>query len=132
MIAPGNSRFSGLRAFEVWACNSTKADCSTDAGYKLAFTSDGNAFPGDAPRPVAPALIMRDFKIPKTTATHLRLRVLTSQCTGGPAYQGEQDAEPTNLTDCGSNVSTSTAASSRRFVRVAEFEAFGANASTSG
>ena len=132
MIAPGNSRFSGLRAFEVWACNSTKADCSTDAGYKLAFTSDGNAFPGDAPRPVSPALIMRDFKIPKTTATHLRLRVLTSQCTGGPAYQGEQDAEPTNLTDCGSNVSTSTAASSRRFVRVAEFEAFGANASTSG
>jgi len=90
----------------------------------MVYSSAGNAFPGDAPRPIVPQLILRDFAIPKTMATHLRLRVAASQCTGNQAYQGDQDAEPTNNADCDSNVSTSTAASSRRFVRVAEIQAF--------
>jgi extracellular elastinolytic metalloproteinase len=125
MIAPGQSRFSGLRSFELWTCNAAAgADCSTDAGFTKVFTSTGNAFPGDAPRPIGPQLILRDFKVPRTRATHLRLRVLTSQCTGGPAYQGEQDADPAATTDCDSNVPDSTAASSRRFVRTAEIQAF--------
>jgi hypothetical protein len=123
-IGPGQSRFSGLRSFELWACNSKEANCSTDAGYTKVYTSAPDAFPGDAPRPIAPELILRDFEVSKFKATSLRLRVLTSQCTGGPAYQGEQDADPANATDCDSNVSTSTAASSRRFVRIAEIEAF--------
>jgi hypothetical protein len=50
--------------------------------------------------------------------------VLANQCTGGPAYQGEQDADPSSTTDCDTNVSASTAASSRRFVRTAEIQAF--------
>jgi hypothetical protein len=125
MIAPGQSRFSGLRAFELWACNAAAgADCSTDAGFHKVYTSAANAFPGDAPRPVGPQLILRNFEVSKFKATHLRLRVLTSQCTGGPGYQGEQDADPANATDCDSNVSSSTAASSRRFVRTAEIQAF--------
>jgi extracellular elastinolytic metalloproteinase len=33
-------------------------------------------------------------------ATHVRLRVLTNQCTGTPAYQGDQDDDPLNVTDC--------------------------------
>jgi hypothetical protein len=28
------------------------------------------------------------------------LVVLDNQCTGGPAYAGEQDADPLNVTDC--------------------------------
>jgi extracellular elastinolytic metalloproteinase len=125
MIAPGQSRFAALRSFELWACNAAAgANCSTDAGYTNVYTSAGDAFPGDAPRPIGPQLILRDFSIPKTMATHLRLRVAASQCTGNQAYQGDQDAEPTNNADCDSNVSTSTAASSRRFVRVAEIQAF--------
>ena len=32
MLAAQNSRFSALRQFEVWACNSTVADCATHAG----------------------------------------------------------------------------------------------------
>ena len=125
MIAPGQSRFAALRSFELWACNAAAgANCSTDAGYAKVYTSAGDAFPGDAPRPIAPQLILRDFTIPKTMATHLRLRVAANQCTGNQAYQGDQDAEPTNNADCDSNVSTSTAASSRRFVRVAEIQAF--------
>ena len=122
MIAPGQSRFAALRSFELWACNAAAgADCTTAAGYTKVYTSAGNAFPGDAPRPNGPHLILRDFEVPRFRATHLRLRVLTSQCTGGPAYQGEQDADPSATTDCDTNVS---AASTRRFVRVAEIQAF--------
>ena len=122
MIAPGNSRFAALRSFELWACNAAAgANCSTAAGYTKVYTSAGDAFPGDAPRPVAPQLIMRDFTIRKTKATHLRLVVLSSQCTGGPAYQGEQDVDPSATTDCDTNVASN---STRRFVRVAEIQAF--------
>jgi extracellular elastinolytic metalloproteinase len=125
MIAPGQSRFAALRSFELWACNAAAgADCSTDAGFTKVYTSAGDAFPGDAPRPNGPHLILRDFKVPKFTATHLRLRVLANQCTGGPAYQGEQDLDPAATTDCDTNVS---AVSTRRFVRVAEIQAFSAD-----
>jgi extracellular elastinolytic metalloproteinase len=57
---------------------------------------------------------------PPVRATHLRLVVRSSQCTGGPAYEGEQDADPFNATDCKSAGPAST-----RFVRVAELQAFG-------
>ena len=43
---------------------------------------------------------MRSFVVPSTQATHVRLRVLTNQCTGGPTYQGDQDDDPLNITDC--------------------------------
>ena len=66
-------------------------------------------------------MILREFDIPNTKATHLRLVAVTSQCTGGPAFQGEQDADPTFTTDCDSNVA---AGASRSFVRAAEFQAF--------
>jgi extracellular elastinolytic metalloproteinase len=44
--------------------------------------------------------------------------VLSNQCTGGPDFQGDQDNDPTNDSDC---VSGSTSGES---VRVAELEAF--------
>ena len=37
---------------------------------------------------------MRSFAVPETRATHVRLRVLTNQCTGQPAYQGDLDDDP--------------------------------------
>ena len=43
---------------------------------------------------------MRSFTVPKTKATFVRLRVLTNQCTGTPDYQGDQDDDPLNVTDC--------------------------------
>jgi hypothetical protein len=43
---------------------------------------------------------VRSFTVPTTRATHVRLRVLSNQCTGGPAYQGDQDDDPVNVTDC--------------------------------
>src|SRR5262249_28715526 len=69
-------------------------------------------------RAVAPELTIRSFDIPETTATHLRLEVLTSQCTGAPDYAGEQDADPRANTDC------ATASPQAGNVRVAEFQAF--------
>jgi extracellular elastinolytic metalloproteinase len=115
------NRFTALRQFEVWACNSDNANCSTSAGFSRVYTSPADAFPGDAPRPVSPHMILREFDIPNVRATHLRLVAKTSQCTGGPAYQGEQDQDPRATTDCDSNT---TASSSRSFVRAAEFQAF--------
>jgi extracellular elastinolytic metalloproteinase len=115
------NRFTALRQFEVWACNSDNANCSTSAGFSRVYTSRADAFPGDAPRPVAPHMILREFDIPNTRATHLRLVAKTSQCTGGPAFQGEQDADPRATTDCDTNVPVG---SSRSFVRASEFQAF--------
>jgi hypothetical protein len=60
---------------------------------------------------------MRSFEIPQTPATHLRLRMVTNQCTGGPDFQGEQDNDPRSTTDC-----PAALANSGR-IGVAEFQA---------
>jgi extracellular elastinolytic metalloproteinase len=122
MLRAGQNRFTALRQFEVWACRSDRADCATDGAYTKVYTSVGDAFPGNPPRPVSPHLILRSFDIPGTHATHLRFVVKTSQCTGGPQFQGEQDADPSTNTDCDTNVPANDA---RSFVRAAEFQAFG-------
>jgi extracellular elastinolytic metalloproteinase len=114
------NRFTAVRQFEIWACNAEVADCSQDAAYQRAFASGADAFPADAPRPVAPMLLLRSFAFAAVRATHLRLVVRSSQCTDGPAYQDEQDADPFNATDCNAAGPETT-----RFVRVAELQAFG-------
>lgn len=38
--------------------------------------------------------------MPETRATHVQIRVLSNQCTGQATFQGEQDADPLNGTDC--------------------------------
>jgi hypothetical protein len=117
---PGTQgRVSALRQFRVLACAATPAnDCADAADFSLVYTSPADAFPSVAPRPRAPELIIRGFDIPDTRATHLRLEVVTNQCTGAPEYAGEQDADPRANTDC------STASAQARNVRVAEFQAF--------
>jgi extracellular elastinolytic metalloproteinase len=120
----GQNRLSALRQFEIWACEAKGAvDCAQDAQFTRILTSPADAFPAGVPRPRAPELIMRSFDVPQTKATHVRLRVLTNQCTGGPAYQGDQDDDPANSTDCdettlpGFNVNASR-------VRAAELQVF--------
>jgi extracellular elastinolytic metalloproteinase len=51
----------------------------------------------------------------------VRIVVRSRQCTDGPAYQGEQDADPFNATDC-----NTAGPDPPKFVRVAELQAFGA------
>jgi extracellular elastinolytic metalloproteinase len=121
------SRFTALRQFEIWTCNDQAADCSQDDSYQRAYASAADAFPADAPRPVAPMLLLRNFTFSQVRATHLRIVARNSQCTGGPAYQGEQDADPFNATDCNAAGPATT-----RYVRVAEVQAFAGNSVAQG
>jgi hypothetical protein len=114
------NRFTALRRFSIRACDATVADCSVNAGFHTVYTSPSDFFPADAPRPFAPALLLREATFPAVQATHLTIRVLDSQCTGGPAYQGEQDKDPFKATDCNSAGPDAT-----RYVRIAELQAFG-------
>jgi hypothetical protein len=114
-----NRELLGATEFRVLACAVTGAvDCADAADFSPVFTSPADAFPSVAPRPCAPELILRTFDIPDTRATHLRLEVVTNQCTGAPEYAGEQDADPRANTDC------TTASSQALIVRAAEFQAF--------
>ena len=120
----GQSRFSALRQFQVWTCEAKgSVDCSQDSQFRLIFTSAADAFPSGTPRPRAPELIMRSFDVPQTKATHVRLRVLTNQCTGGPAYQGDQDDDPGNSTDCDETTLPGFNVNATR-VRAAELQVF--------
>jgi hypothetical protein len=114
------NRFTAARQFEIWTCNARVSDCAQDGSYQRAFASGSDAFPSDAPRPVAPSLLLRSFTFSAVQATHVRIVVRSSQCTDGPAFQGEQDADPFNATDCNSAGPAAT-----RFVRVAELQAYG-------
>lgn len=91
-------RFTGIRKFEILACRN--GTCLLPTDFTVVYTSPDDAFPAQAPRPVQPQLIMRKFDIPPTMATHLKLRVLTTQCTGNAAFLGEQDNDIQNNTDC--------------------------------
>ena len=110
------ARFTALRRFAVEVC--TTGCSAANATWKRIYTSPADAFPAVAPRPVAPNLTLRSFDVPDTTASAVRLVALENQCTGTPAYAGEQDNDPVNDTDCkaGSDADLS--------VRAAELEVF--------
>lgn len=86
-------RFSGVRQFEIRTCNGPCLSPLTDFDT-VAYTSPDDAFPGDRPRPVQPQLNMRTFSFDPVIATHVQLRVLTSQCTGFAGFAGDQDNDP--------------------------------------
>ncbi|MEW9548204.1 M36 family metallopeptidase [Nonomuraea sp. NPDC050783] len=111
----GQNRFSALRSFEVLAC---AANCADPASFTRIYTSPQDAFATTLPRPRGADLLIRSFTVRPTSATHLMLRAVTTQCTGNPLYAGEQDADPTSSTDC------ATASPQREQVRAAEFQAF--------
>jgi extracellular elastinolytic metalloproteinase len=101
------------------ACQATGAvTCTNASDFHAVYTSPADAFPSIKPRPRAPELIIQSFDIPRTQATHLRIEVLTNQCTGAADFAGEQDNDPRAATDC------STASVQALNVRIAEFEAF--------
>ncbi len=117
--AGGQARVSALRQFRILACEAKDAvTCSNAADFHTVFTSAPDAFPSIAPRPRAPELEIKSFVIPNTRATHLRIEVMTNQCTGTPAYAGDQDDDPLNVTDCAAGSTQDDN------VRIAEFQAF--------
>ncbi len=120
------SRFTAVRRFAIEVCvQSAGRDCSSTApsgagaAYQRIYTSPAGAFPGSAPRPLAPQLLLRGFDVPDRQATHVRLVVLQNQCTGAGAYAGEQDDDPLNATDCAS------ASDRDELVHAAELQVFG-------
>jgi extracellular elastinolytic metalloproteinase len=116
---PAQSRFSALRQFRILTCTATgSVECSETADFTEVFTSAADAFPSVQPRPRAPDQILRSFDIPPTEATHVRLVVVTNQCTGGPDFQGDQDDDPRNITDC------SAGSTQDLNVRAAELQVF--------
>ena len=118
-LAPGQNRFSALRSFQILACDANGGgDCADAADFAAVFSSPADAFPSVAPRPRAPDLIMRSFVVPRTRATHVRLRVVANQCTGGPDFAGEQDQDPRAATDC------AKASPQALSVRAAELQVF--------
>jgi hypothetical protein len=95
-LQPGQNRFTALRAFEVYACTgpASNLDC------RRIVRSQNDAFPSVNPRPRAPELILRTWHAPRTRATHVMFVVVDNQCTGQESFQGEQDNDPLNHTDC--------------------------------
>jgi hypothetical protein len=119
-VSASTGRMDAVRAFEVLTCDATRgADCATDAGYQVAYTSPADAFPASRFRPKKPQVIMKSFDVRPTQATHVRFRVLSNQCTGNPFYAGEQDNDPRSATDCASSSLLPT-----RSVVVTDFQVF--------
>ena len=119
-------RFSALRQFEILTCKASaaNANCTNpNRGFTTVFTSpeasDTGPASADVPRPTAPELQFQSYDVRNTTATHVQMRVISNQCTGGPIYQGDPDADPTSNSDCPSG------SDEDRVVRAAELEVFG-------
>jgi extracellular elastinolytic metalloproteinase len=99
---PGTqNRFTALRAFELRGCTT---DCAGTGDWSLVYRSAPDFFPTDAPRPVAPELLLRGFDLKgeqrSNRFTHIRLVVLDNQCTGNTAFHGDQDNDPNMNADC--------------------------------
>lgn len=116
----GQNRFTALRQFEILSCNAKPGkDCADPANYRRVYTSSAGAFPAGVPRPTAPDLTTRSFRIAPTVATHLMIRVVTNQCTGGPEYAGDRDNDPRSTSDCTTGNPTVA-----QTVRISELQAF--------
>ena len=133
------NRFAALRSFEILTCDTTTGSaCEEEDDFAVVGISPADAFPSSPPRPIAPNLQIRAFDVPDTFATHVRLRVLTNQCTGNPQFSLEQNpvSDPTSNPDCvdgftGAALTGTTATNpatirttQRHKVRVSELQVF--------
>jgi extracellular elastinolytic metalloproteinase len=148
------NRFTALRQFELRACSagasSANPGCSatSSAGWRTVYHSRPDFFPGDNPRPVAPQLLLRGFDLDRvrfsggdgdrgrgwssSRATHVQLVVLNNQCTGNEHYQGEQDNDPANVTDCRLGSPSGAFVERDTEIRAAELQVFSSKPSVSG
>ena len=129
LLQPGQNRYTALREFEAYACSASPSGDVEVGGATYAcrriVKSQRDAFPGKPPRPVAPEMILRTWETGAGSgATHVLFRVLNNQCTGQPAFQGEQDNDPANTsTDC--RIGTLPPLPPRNLeVRTSEFQVF--------
>ena len=92
------NRFTALRQFELHTC---VEGCDAGGEFTKIYTSPADAFPGAAPRPMTPDLNLRSFDVPDTLATHIRLVVVSNQCTGLPLFNDNSlENDPSSNSDC--------------------------------
>ena len=131
----GQNRFTALRSFEVYGCNGTVTNCLLPTNFTKIYTSSASFFPGRPPRPTAQDWLL-GVVTPQVIGdwTHLRLRVLTNQCTGNPAFQGDQDNDPTSNSDCrsGTIIPGVNENPAENQVRAAELQAIGPSSGGTG
>jgi extracellular elastinolytic metalloproteinase len=114
------NRFTALRQFELHTC---QADCEAGGAFTKIYASPADAFPGAAPRPVTPDLSLRGFDVPDTVATHVRLVVVSNQCTGLPLFNDNAlDNDPSSNSDC--TLGNAGVSRTDRTVRAAELQVF--------
>lgn len=142
---PNNpGRFTGIRQFEIRTCNGACSNPATDF-ENLVFTSAEDAFPSVRIRPTQPTLNLRAFDFPATTATHVMVRVLSTQCTGNELYLGDQDNDPLVNADCASFIPPAVSGINvlgqtvnlelvppGTVVRASDIQVFGSKASSTG
>ena len=119
--ANNQNRFTALRQFELHTC---LEGCDAGGAFTKIYTSPADAFPGAAPRPVTPDLNLRSFDVPDTVATHLRLVVVSNQCTGLPLFNDNSlDTDASSNSDCTLG-NAGGVTSTDRTVRAAELQVF--------
>ena len=120
LLFAGQNRFTALRRFAIQTCTAVRPDPLLGVErLRHRVHEPGRRVPvGPAPAartgPEHP--VVRRFS---GSATHMRFVVLTNQCTGGPDFQGDQDDDPINITDC------SAGSVQDLTVRAAEVQVFG-------
>jgi extracellular elastinolytic metalloproteinase len=129
--APLENRFSSIHQFALAICNEQQQDCTQAANYTEVYVSPLGAFPSRDLRPVSPDMTLREFRFDRVAASHVRFTALHNKCTGTPAYHGylgvpgQEDADPTNVTDC--RVTNGNRPARTTDVRAAELQVFGAD-----
>ncbi len=132
----GQSRFAALHSFEILTCDATSGkECAEEGDFTSVLVAN-DAFPAGPPRPTAPDINLRTFAVKESKATHVRIKVLSNQCTGNKLFNAENNKEgnPLNDPDCVNGFTTAAAAgapatiislSQKKNVRIAELQVFG-------
>jgi extracellular elastinolytic metalloproteinase len=130
----GQNRYSSIHQFALATCDAATADCTQAANFTQVYVSPSGGFPSASFRPIVSDMTIREFRLPQPVrASHVRFVALHNKCTGTAAYQGylgvpgQEDADPTNVTDC--RVANGPDFPARTTdVRAAELQVFGADA----
>jgi extracellular elastinolytic metalloproteinase len=132
----GQNRFAALRSFEILTCDTTTGKACEEEGDFTSRLVAKDAFPADRPRPTVKDLALRTFAIADTPATHVRIKVVDNQCTGGPLYTAAANPEnnPLSAPDCTNGMLTTASAAGApatttnntqvQRVRIAELQVF--------
>src|SRR3954469_12780515 len=127
-----SSRFVGLRSFDAYVCRAGRVETNLTCdgniadGWTKIITGPADSFPGVNPRPGTQDESLRFFAAPQQLpATHVKFVVTNNQCTGQPTYQGDQDLDPANNSECRVGIRRSE-------VHAAEIEVFSSKATVDG